>query len=105
MVPSPYSAQTFAAKQHAQSVNGGKKIAAVLLHHRQEQIAPRVTAKTGVMFEGRQAREQDAARLAFVSCERQRAFQHIARRQHPQLVAQLAGAAAAVEHRHDGIEV
>jgi hypothetical protein len=43
--------------------------------------------------------------LALVARERQRALQHVAGRQHAELVAQLAGAAAAVEHRDHGVEL
>ena len=56
------------------------------------------------VFERRQPRQQHAARFAFVARQRERTAQDVARRQHAQLVAQLAGAAAAVEHRDDGVE-
>ena len=56
------------------------------------------------MLERRQARQQHPARLAFVARQRQRAAQHVARRQHAELVAELAGAAARIEHRHYGVE-
>src|SRR5829696_5326176 len=56
------------------------------------------------MLERRQARQQDAASLAFIARQRQRAAQHVARRQHAELVAELTGAAARVEHRHYGVE-
>ena len=58
-----------------------------------------------VLLERRQARQQHAARFALVARERERALQHVARRQHAELVAQLTGAAAAVEHRDDGVEL
>ena len=92
-----------AAEQGAQAVDGGEKVAAVALHHRQQQVAAGVAAEPRVL-ERRQPREQHAARLAFVARQRQRAPQHVAGRQHAELVAQLAGAAARVEHRHDGVE-
>jgi hypothetical protein len=63
-----------------------------------------VAAQT-LVLEHRHAREQHTPRLAFVSRECQRALQHVAGRQHPELIAQLAGAAAAVEHRDDGVDV
>ena len=56
------------------------------------------------VLERRQARQQDAPRLGFVARQRQRALEHVARRQHAELVAQHAAAAAAVEHRDDGVE-
>ena len=57
------------------------------------------------VLERRQPREQHAPRLARVARQRQRALEDVARRQHAQLVAQLARAAAAVEHRDDGVGV
>ena len=83
--PSPYSAQTdacshadrphaaAAAEQRAQPVDGVEEVAAVALHHRQQQVAAGVAAELGVL-ERRQAREQDAARLAGVARERERAL-------------------------------
>ncbi len=56
------------------------------------------------MLERRQPRQQHAARLTLVACERERALEHVARRQHAQLVTQLTRAAAAVEHGDDGVE-
>ena len=91
-----------AAEQRAQAVDGRQKVAAVALHHRQQQVAAGVAAQPRVL-ERRQARQQDAPRFAFVARQRQRAAQHVAGRQHAQLVAQLARAAARVEHRHDGV--
>ena len=44
-------------------------------------------------------------RFALVARQRERALQHVAGRQHAQLVAQLSRTAAAVEHRDDGVEV
>jgi len=63
-----------------------------------------VAAEARVLFERRQPRQEHAARLAFVASQGQRTLQHVARRQHAQLIAQLPRAAAAVEHRDDGIE-
>src|SRR5439155_6013291 len=57
------------------------------------------------VLEHRQARQQDATRLARVARERERAFQDVARRQDAELVAQLSRAAAAVEHRDDAVRV
>ena len=93
-----------AAEQRAQAVDGVEKIAAVALHHRQQQVAAGVAAELGVL-ERRQPRQQHAARFARVARQRQRALQDVARRQHAELVAQLPGAAAAVEHRDDGVQV
>ena len=93
-----------AAEQRAQPVDGVEKIAAVALHHRQQQVAAGVAAELGVL-ERRQARQQHAPRFAGVARQRQRALQDVAGRQHAELVAQLSGAAAAVEHRDDGVEV
>ena len=67
-----------------------RKSPRVLLHHREQQVAAGVAGERAVL-EHRQAREQDLARLALVARERQRAPQHVARRQHAKLVAQLAG--------------
>ena len=94
-----------AAEQAAQAVDGGEEVAAVLLHHRQQQVAAGVAGQAVVLLERRQPRQQHAARFAFVARQRERALQHVARRQHAQLVAQLPGAAAAVEHRDDGVQV
>ena len=77
-----------AAQQRAQAVDGGEEVAAVLLHHRQQQVAAGVAAQPRVLGH-RQPREQDTARLALVARQRQRAAQHVARRQHAELVAQL----------------
>ena len=95
----------FAAKQPAQSVHGREEVAAVLLHHRQQEVAAGVAPKPRVMFQGREPRQQHAARLALVPRERERAFQDVAGREHAQLVAQLTRASAAVEHRDDGVEM
>ena len=91
-----------APEQRAQAADRGEKVAAVLLHHRQQQVAAGVAAEPRVL-ERRQARQQHAARLAFVARQRERAAQDVAGRQDAELVAQLAGAAAAVEHGHDGV--
>ena len=64
-------------------------------------MCPRSRACSSVGSRG----EQHAPRFALVARERQRALQHVARRQHAELVAQLARTAAAVEHRHDGVDV
>ena len=87
----------------AQAVDGGQEVAAVLLHHRQQQVAAGVPGQPRVL-ERRQPRQQDAPRLGFVARQRQRALEHVARRQHAELVAQHAAAAAAVEHRDDGVQ-
>ena len=57
-----------------------------------------------VLFEHGQAGEQHTPRLTFVARERQGALQHVARRQHAELVTQLTRAAPAVEHRDDGVD-
>ena len=92
-----------AAEQPAQAVDGGQEIAAVLLHHREQEVAAGVSGEARVL-ERRQPREQHAARLGFVAGQRQRALEHVAGRQHAQLVAQDAAAAAAVEHGDDGVQ-
>ena len=56
------------------------------------------------VLERRQPRQQDAPRLGLVARQRQRALQHVARGQHAELVAEHAAAAAAVEHRDDGVQ-
>ena len=48
------------------------------------------------VLEGRQARQQHAAGFRLVAGEGQRTLEHVARRQHAQLVAELAGAARPV---------
>ena len=65
---------------------------------------PPVWPPSRCVFERRQPRQQHAARLALVARQRQRALQHVARRQHAELVAQHARAPAAVEHRDDGVD-
>ena len=91
-----------AAEQRAQAVDGVEEVAAVALHHRQQQVAAGVAAEPRVL-ERRQPRQQHAPRLARVARQRQRALEDVARRQHAELVAQTARAAAAVEHRDDGV--
>ena len=91
------------AEQRAQPFDGGKKIAAVSLHHRQEQVAAGV-AREARMLERRQTRQEHAACFPLVARHRQRAAQHVAGRQHTELVAELTGAAAAVEHGDDGVQ-
>jgi hypothetical protein len=54
--------------------------------------------------DGRQARQQHPPRLGFVAREGECAFQHVAGRQHAQLISQLPRAPATVEHCHDGVE-
>jgi hypothetical protein len=53
----------------------------------------------------RQPREQHAPRLTLVARERQRALEHVPRRQDAELVTQLPRASAAVEHGDDGVQV
>ena len=93
----------FASEQRAERIDGDEKVAAVLLHHREQQVAAGVSRKLRVRAQHRQARQEHASRFAFVRRQRQRAFQDVARRQHTQLVAKLARTAAAVEHRDDGV--
>ena len=93
-----------AAEQRAQPVDGGEEVAAVLLHHRQQEIAAGVAAQP-LVLEHRQPRQQHAPGLALVARQRECALEHVAWRQHAQLVAQLTGAPAAVEHRHDGVDL
>ena len=93
-MPSPYSAQIDAGStltghtrprqpsSAAQPVDRRQEVAAVLLHHRQQQVAAGVPGQAIVLLERRQPREQHAARLAFVAGERERALEHVARRQH-----------------------
>jgi len=94
-----------APEQRPECVHRHEEVAAVLLHHRQQQVAARVPAETRVLLERRQPRQQHPPRLALVARQRERALQHVARRQHAELVAELARAAAAVEHRHHGVEM
>ena len=114
--PSAYSAQSVARstvightcpRQPSSARNpstAARKSPRVLLHHREQQVAAGVAGQPAVL-EHRQAREQDLAGLALVARERQRALEHVARRQHAQLVAQLPGRAAAVEHRDDRVQI
>ena len=115
-VPSAYSAQSVARStltgqtrpRHpssaAEAVHRGQEVAAVLLHHRQQQVAAGVAAEP-LVLQRRQPAEQDAPRLALVARQRERAAQHVARRQHAKLIAELAGAAARIEHGHDRVDV
>ena len=57
------------------------------------------------VLERRQARQQHAPRLALVPRQRQRALEDVAGRQHAELVAELARAAAAVEHGDDRVQI
>ena len=93
-----------AAEQRAQTVDGVEEIAAVALHHREQQVAAGMAAEARVL-ECRQPRQQHTPRLARVARQRQRAFEDVARRQHAQFVAQLPRAAAAVEHRDDCVQM
>jgi hypothetical protein len=95
---------TLAPEERAQRVDRGQEVAAVLLHHRQQQIPAGVARQPLMMLERGQAREQHSSRLPLIPRESQRALQHVAGRQHPQLVAQLTRAPAAVEHGHDSVE-
>src|SRR5262249_47916112 len=92
-----------AAKERAKAVDGVEKVAAVALHHRQQQVAAGVSAEPRVL-ERRQTRQQHATGFASVAREGERALENVARRQHAELVAKLTRAAAAVEHRHDRVE-
>ena len=97
----PYAAA--ASEQPTQAIHRRQEVAAVLLHHGEQQIAAGVSGQAIVLLERRQPREQHAARLAFVARERQGALEHVAGGEHTQLVTQLPRAAAAVEHGHHGI--
>jgi hypothetical protein len=77
-----------AAEQRAQSVEGAQEVAAVALHHREQQVAAGMAAKARV-FERGQPRQQHAPRFARVSRQRERALEDVARRQDAKLVAQL----------------
>src|SRR5580765_184658 len=81
-----------ATEERPEATDRGKKVAAVLLHHRQEQIAAGMAAETRVL-KRRQARQQHAARLTLVACEREGAAQDVTRREDAELIAQLARAA------------
>ena len=65
---------------------------------------PPVCPRSRSCCEHRHAREQHAARLPLVAGQRERAPQHVARRQHAQLVAKLPRTPSAVEHRHHGVD-
>ena len=68
------------------------------------RLPPVWPAEPIVLLERRQPRQQHAPRLALVARQRQRALEHVAGRQHAELVAQLTRAAAAVEHRDHRVE-
>ncbi len=91
-----------AVEQRAERVDGRKEIAAELLHHREQEVATGVAAQASVL-ETRQTRQQNATGLVLVACQRKRALEYVTWRQHAKLVAQLTGAAPAIEHRDDGI--
>ena len=93
-----------AAKQTSQSIHGGQKVAAVGFHHGQQQVAAGVPGQTIVLLQRGQSRQQHVACFPFVARQRERALQHVARRQHAELIAKLTGTAAAVEHRHDSAQ-
>ena len=94
-----------AAEQRAQAVDGGEEVAAgVLLHHREQQIAAGVPRQLAVARASAGARAGSCAPRARCG-ERQRALEHVARRQHAELVAQLPRRSAAVEHRDDGVQI
>jgi hypothetical protein len=93
-----------AAEQRPEPIDGGQEVAAVLLHHRQQEVAAGVPAQPFVLERG-QPSQQHAARLALVAGQGERTAQHVARRQHAKFVAQLPGTAARVEHRHDGVDL
>jgi hypothetical protein len=63
-----------------------------------------VAGEPVVLFQGRKPGQEHAPRFTLIARERERTFQHVAGRQHTELVTQLARAAAAVEHRDHGIE-
>ncbi len=92
------------AEQRTQAVHRVEKVAAVALHHREQQVASGVTAQA-CMFKRGQPGQQHASSFAGVSRQCQCALQDVARRQHTELVTQLARAAAAVEHRDDSVHV
>ena len=69
----------------------------------QQQVAAGVTTEAARIVECRQTGQEQAASLGLVSGQGERALQHVARREHAELVAELTRAAAAVEHRDDGI--
>ena len=91
-----------AVEERSQAVDGRQEVAAVLLHHRQQQVAAGVTTEPGIV-ECRQTGQEQAASLGLVSGQGERALQHVARREHAELVAELTRAAAAVEHRDDRV--
>ena len=92
-----------AVEQRAQRIDRGQEVPAAALHHRQQEVPARVAAQTSVL-QRRQPREQHAARLGLVARQGQRAAQHVAGRQDPDLVAELPRAAAAVERGDDGVD-
>ena len=66
---------TLAPEQRAQAVHGREKVAAVALHHRQQQVAAGVAAEPIARVERRQARQQHVAGFALVARQRERALQ------------------------------
>ena len=93
-----------AAEQRPQTVDGREEVAAVLLHHRQQEVSAGVARQPRVL-ERREPRQQDAARLGLVARQGQRALEDVAGRQHAELVAQHPRAAAAVEHGDDRVDL
>ena len=115
-MPSPYSAQMLAcsmltgqtrpaqpssARRPSTAARKSPLYCSIIDSSRLPPVWPREPR----VLEHRQPRQQHAPRLALVARQRERALQHVARRQHAQLVAQLPGAPAAVEHRDDGVDV
>ena len=93
-----------AAEQRAQAVDGGEEVAAVALHHRQQQVAAGVAAEPRVLERRAAATSSTRRASASLRASASAHLQDVARRQHAELVAQLAGAAAAVEHRDDRVD-
>ena len=92
------------AEQRSQAFDRGQEIAAVSLHHREQQVAAGVTAERAARASaGARAARRRASRSLRASASAQR--KHVARRQHAELVAELPRAAPAVEHGHDRVQV
>ena len=88
---------SYAIEQGSQAIDGGEKVAAVLFHHRQQQVPAGVTTEL-VVLEAREPGQQDPSCLGLVARQRQCTPEDVTRWQHAKLVPQHAGAATAVEH-------
>ena len=94
-----------AAEQGAQPVDGGEEVAACTAPSSRaagcRRCGRRAAPCSSIGSRASSTRALRASLRASASAH----LQHVAGRQHAELVAQLAGDSAAVEHRDDGVEI